>query len=75
MKFKVDIFQLPSGLFAISIPWEAMRCADMKCTDHSLHCHAIQVFHDTLMESCISACEANIPYTFTFIYYHLYTCH
>ena len=40
----------------------------MKCTDHSLHCHDIQVFYDTLMESCISACEANIPYTFTFIY-------
>ena len=35
----------------------------------------IMVFHDTLIEYCISACEANIPYTFTFIYYHLYTWH
>ena len=54
---------LDDNLDAISIPWDAMRCADMKCTDHSLHCHDIQVFHDMLMESCISACEANIPYT------------
>ena len=50
------------SLDAISIPWDAMRCADMKCTNHSLYRHDIQVFHDTLMESCISACEANIPY-------------
>ena len=46
---------LDDNLDAISIPWDAMRCADMKCTDQSLHCHDIQVFHDTLMESCISA--------------------
>ena len=57
------IVALDDNLDAKSIPWDAMRCADMKCTNNSLHCHDIQVFHDTLMDSCISACEANIPHT------------
>jgi hypothetical protein len=50
-------------LSSMIIPWEAIQCNNALCTDHDNHCHSIQIFHDTLMDKCITASDFCIPCT------------
>lgn len=47
----------------ISIPWHSLECRDKHCPSRLTHCHDIQIFHDSIMDCCIRACQNSIPHT------------
>ena len=54
---------LDSLLSEVDVPWHALSCTDINCQAICQHCNDIQLFHDQIIDCCISAGKRNIPYT------------
>ena len=50
-------------IHSIQIPWEAVKCNNIQCTNSAAHCTELQLFHDRIINCCINACEETIPQT------------